>query len=239
MASREIYSNGDEFLDVCEAYGRSGGVQAAAVSCETVKNVCLPSRISPRSVFLDNPSLNDVVIEVLFDSCEELYKTSCKQSAFQAVRTIPDCAAILTGRSFLSSYCPDVETAMDIFEDGLVDCETMPPEVFAALGKQHNHAVKIRREQQASAKTWTPSGLEIPYFNSPVGRTLQSLATRQPAVSGVPDDPCDCTQSSTLAGGHQVDMIGCNHFCYVVGGENCTFAFPSAKFAGTYIRLCS
>lgn len=69
------------------------------------------------------------MLEVLRDSCETIYITSCRNTAMRIGKKIKGCKEILLGTAFTTSYCPDVETAVDIFDEGLVDCDEVPAEV--------------------------------------------------------------------------------------------------------------
>lgn len=70
-----------------------------------------------------------MMLDVLRDSCETLYMTSCRNSAMRVAKKMPGCSEILLGSAFTTNYCPDVETAVEIFDEGLTDCDDAPAEV--------------------------------------------------------------------------------------------------------------
>lgn len=226
--------NGNDFLDMCEAYGRSEGIRAAAASCKTLRSVCLPSKRSGRSGLFETAYIDSMMLDVLRDSCETIYITTCRNTAMRMGKKIPGCRQILMGTAFTTSYCPDVETAVDIFDEGLTGCDEVPAEMFAVAGypPPNGHSTPtlpkiddVQRNREA-------------FMRSSFGRTLQSASNKLPEISGAPNDPCDCTYE--LSGGQEVDIQGCeDNVCYTVGGKGCDIGFPSAKYPGAYMRLCA
>lgn len=76
------------------------------------------------------------------------------------------------------------------------------------------------------------------FMKSTLGRTLKNSSSKLPEKSGEPNDPCDCTDD--LSGGQKVDIQGCvDNVCYTVGGKACDTGFPSAKYPGARMRLCT